>query len=215
MSNIDEALEIARKEVMNITECDDGQKFMNKCLGTEFIDCTESFKWYERRGRIYDAPKRGDQIFIGDSTGIVELVSGNIVHTIEIDADINSTFFGLLRRKERNVGEGKYGRPTYKSVELIVGLKGDEARQWLAAQNIEIEEWGPVKRGSIGFNAQVVQAALICLGYSCGEYGANGFFNNDSVDAVKRFQKNNKMICNGIVGKAVAMKLFKGMSSSK
>ena len=57
-----------------------------------------------------------------------------------------------------------------------------------------------------------MQVALICAGYSCGEYGANGYFGEDSVDAVKRFQRNNKMVRDGIAGKAVAMKLFKGVT---
>lgn len=71
-----------------------------------------------------------------------------------------------------------------------------------------IMAWSIVRRGSIGYAAQIIQAALICNGYSCGSFGANGYFGNDSVEALKRFQANNKMIKDGLAGKAVVAKLF-------
>ena len=239
MLNIDEVLDIADKEVANITRCDDPQAFVNKCLGTEFTDCAESLRWYKRNDSIYNAPKRGDQVFVGNCTGIVEMVVGNTVYTIEADNDVDSSFYGLICRKKRNIDDCVYGRPTYESSKLITGPKTvDEIKQWL--QNIGIfgdisegiikaaqasigvypdgdlnainNAWKAVKRGHLGMQAQVVQVALICAGYSCGEYGANGYFGEDSVDAVKMFQRNNKMVRDGIAGKAVAMKLFKGVT---
>lgn len=71
-----------------------------------------------------------------------------------------------------------------------------------------IMAWSIVRRGSIGYAARIIQAALICNGYSCGSSGANGYFGNDSVEALKRFQSNNKMIKDGLAGKAVVAKLF-------
>lgn len=69
--------------------------------------------------------------------------------------------------------------------------------------------WKNVKRGSKGTQAQIVQAMLICLGYPCGEYGADGDFGSDSVVALKQYQKDNKLVADGIVGMATATKLFK------
>lgn len=239
MPNINEVLFIARKEVNNITRCHNPQEFVNKCLGTDFTNCAESLRWYERHGRTHSIPKKGDQIFVNGNTGIVEMVVGDTVYTIEADINMNSIFFGLLRRKKRSFDEGMYGRPEYESAELVVGPKNiDEVKQWLcdmhakynmpnkiiniAKESIGCESdcdfdlfvnaWNAVKRGHLGIQAQVVQAALICSGYSCGKHGANGYFGEDSVEAVKRFQKDNKMICDGIVGKAVATKLFKGIT---
>ena len=237
MPNVDDILAIAHEDLYNIAQYNNPQDFVNKCLGTEFTNCAEALRWYERREYVYDVPKRGDQIFIGNSTGIVELVTRFLIQTIEVDMDENSPFYGLVCRKHHDIGQGIFCRPEYDVAELVHGpMNADEITQWFKSINItgDTQEciikaaqvsigalpdgdfgavskmmWKPVRRGHIGMQAQVVQSALICAGYSCGEYGANGYFGEDSVDALKKFQKNNKMICNGIAGKAVAGKLFK------
>lgn len=68
--------------------------------------------------------------------------------------------------------------------------------------------WKNIKRGSVGEVAKLVQAMLICYGYSCGNCGADGDFGTGSVLALKRFQSVNKLVADGIAGKATAMKLF-------
>ena len=233
MPNVDDILSIAHEDLYKIAEYSDPQAFVNKCLGTEFTNCNEALRWYERREHVYDTPKRGDQIFVGNSTGIVELVTKFVIQTIEVDMDEDSVFYGLVCRKHHDIGVGIYCRPEYDEAELVHGPKSiKEIMEWMndfygtddivkAAQIsigafpdgdfgvANIMSWKPVKRGHIGMHAQIVQAALICAGYPCGEYGANGYFGEDSVDAVKKFQKDNKMICSGIAGKAVATKLFK------
>lgn len=232
MTSVNEALSIARKEVTNIAQYNNAQEFANKCFGTEFTSCAESLEWYTHHNRIVDIPNIGDQVFIDNSTGIVELISGSTIYTIELDTDIDSAFYGLICRKQRNLDSCVFCRPEHDSIELINGLQNiNDIQKWLSSFNTDniqkvaaisigalsdnlIDEWKPIRRGHAGMHVQAIQAALICAGYSCGKHGADGYFGDDSVDAVKRFQKDNKMICNGIVGKAVASKLFKGMSSS-
>ena len=68
--------------------------------------------------------------------------------------------------------------------------------------------WKNVKRGSKGEIAKLVQAMLICRGYSCGNCGVDGDFGASSVIALKRFQSANRLVADGIAGKATAMKLF-------
>lgn len=68
--------------------------------------------------------------------------------------------------------------------------------------------WNNIKRGSKGEIAKLVQAMLICYGYSCGVDGADGDFGTCSVTALKKFQSTNKLVADGIAGKATAMKLF-------
>lgn len=68
--------------------------------------------------------------------------------------------------------------------------------------------WKNIKRGSKGEIAKLVQAMLICRGYSCGVDGADGDFGAGSVATLKRFQSANGLVADGIAGKATAMKLF-------
>lgn len=49
--------------------------------------------------------------------------------------------------------------------------------------------------------AQQLQKDLISLGYSVGSYGANGWFGQDTEAAVKKFQRANKLVADGIAGK--------------
>lgn len=68
--------------------------------------------------------------------------------------------------------------------------------------------WKILRRGSKGETVKLVQAMLICCGYSCGIDGADGDLGSNTVAAIKRFQSINKLIADGIVGKATATKLF-------
>lgn len=57
-------------------------------------------------------------------------------------------------------------------------------------------------------NVKKLQKRLIQLGYSCGIYGADGFFGKDTKNAVLKFQKANKLGQDGIVGPLTWNKLF-------
>lgn len=53
-----------------------------------------------------------------------------------------------------------------------------------------------------------VQERLIELGYNCGKRGADSIFGNDTLKAVKKFQKANGLKDDGIVGEKTWNKLF-------
>lgn len=50
-------------------------------------------------------------------------------------------------------------------------------------------------------NVKAVQGMLISKGYSVGRCGADGYFGEDTFEAVKRFQSNNGLLVDGIVGR--------------
>ena len=54
--------------------------------------------------------------------------------------------------------------------------------------------------GSTGNYVKDLQEKLIKLGYSCGPYGADGDFGNDTKNAVQRFQSDNEIYADGVVG---------------
>lgn len=64
-----------------------------------------------------------------------------------------------------------------------------------------------LKKEVRGNDVKELQRELIKRGYSCGKYGADGIFGNETEKAVKKFQKDNKLTQDGIVGKNTAHKL--------
>lgn len=55
-------------------------------------------------------------------------------------------------------------------------------------------------KGDKGSEVKTMQENLIKLGYSCGKYGADGDFGNDTEAAVKAFQKANGLDDDGLYG---------------
>lgn len=64
-----------------------------------------------------------------------------------------------------------------------------------------------LKKGLKGNDVKELQKKLSGIGYSIGRYGVDGSFGNDTLKAVKLFQKNNKLKVDGIVGKDTAHEL--------
>lgn len=57
-----------------------------------------------------------------------------------------------------------------------------------------------IRKGDTGAWVEKAQEELIRAGYSCGAKGADGIFGNDTLQAVKQFQKDNGLNADGIVG---------------
>ena len=54
--------------------------------------------------------------------------------------------------------------------------------------------------GDRGDDVEKMQSMLIYCGYDCGEYGADGVFGVDTANALKKFQKDNKITADGEYG---------------
>jgi len=59
---------------------------------------------------------------------------------------------------------------------------------------------GPVTRGHLKKCVKHVQYSLIDFGYDIGDAGVDGDFGHYTFNAVKHFQKDNKLVVDGIVG---------------
>lgn len=73
-----------------------------------------------------------------------------------------------------------------------------------------------LKKGSTGTAVKEMQTMLIACGYSCGSSGADGDFGNNTLEAVKKFQKENGLDVDGIYGpksKAALEKLYKTLTA--
>ena len=66
-----------------------------------------------------------------------------------------------------------------------------------------------VRRGARGNLTRIIQRRLRARKYDIGRYGADGIFGNATEKAVRRFQNNNKLTVDGIVGKNTWKALFR------
>ncbi len=57
-----------------------------------------------------------------------------------------------------------------------------------------------LKKGNRGDAVKIMQTMLIAVGYSCGNSGADGDFGNNTLIALKAFQKDNGLTVDGIYG---------------
>ena len=65
-----------------------------------------------------------------------------------------------------------------------------------------------LKKGCKGESVKALQILLIGCGYSCGSSGADSSFGPATDSAVRRFQKANKLVADGIVGAKTWAKLL-------
>lgn len=59
----------------------------------------------------------------------------------------------------------------------------------------------------LGNRCKEVQTKLLYLGYDLGQFKDNGVFGNDTLSAIKRFQKDNGLISDGFMGNLSSTKL--------
>ena len=67
-----------------------------------------------------------------------------------------------------------------------------------------------VKKGSTGAAVEQLQKMLIAQGYSCGKWGADGDFGNDTLQAVKSYQRDHGLDVDGEVGPMTWAALIEG-----
>lgn len=101
--------------------------------------------------------------------------------------------------------DGEFGPLTHKALvkaaQMIIGVDAD-GDFGINSKNA----WPLIRRGKEGAAVKVAQAMLLCLGYKCI---ANGEFDAKTALATKEYQKKNKLITTGMIGQAMAGKLFK------
>ena len=68
-----------------------------------------------------------------------------------------------------------------------------------------------LRRGDAGERVRAIQQLLIGKGYCCGEAGADGQFGSATDGAVRLFQKQHSLDCDGVVGAATMGHLLGGL----
>ena len=159
--------------------------------------CLYSAQYYKSKGCWHNStPQPGDQIFFTYSpgeyshTGIVESVSGGMVVTIEGNT---SDQVGRRSYGEGSANIAGYGRPRW---ELAANESGSD--------NIIPSPYTPsyelLRKGNRGETVMELQQKLIEAGYDVGPDGADGDFGMNTEKAVIKFQTDNNLEVDGIVG---------------
>ena len=183
--------------------------------------CDPMIEAYERLGRWVEndayLPTTGDIIFYdwqdsgsGDCTGssdhvgIVAEVSGDTIVVIEGNKS-DSASYRTIRRNARYIRG--YGIPDYDRWAATAGAEPQEGEVAVivdtpaTAQECRATALLPLVRyGDKGETVRAVQGIMIARGCSCGRYGADGDFGNDTRAAVLAFQRRNGLTADGIVG---------------
>lgn len=200
--------------------------------------CPTACRWFRDKGQIIKNSdvKKGDIIFFtwdnsnnADHVGIVEKVEGNIFTTIE--GNKNDT---VERRQVSKTNSCIYAiaRPAYtttistNSTATTSETEKDRIKSLQTALNrdfnCKLDVDGII--GTLTTNAVMshylkyytsgnfvkwTQTQLIRQGYSVGNCGIDGGYGQDTVAAVKKFQKDKKLTVDGCVGIEVVKSLIK------
>lgn len=174
--------------------------------------CMYSAQYYKNIGRWHTSnPQPGDQIFFCSGgeighTGIVESVSATTVTTIEGNTS------DMVARRTYNLNSSYiagYGRPRY---ELVCGNDSGESDvehpvTTAPEQTVPTPNKYNLQKGDNNSYVKELQEKLIELGYSLPRYGADGDFGDETLEAVNKFQDENGLVVDGIVGHATWAKI--------
>ncbi len=139
----------------------------------------------------------GDCVGYSDHVGVVEKVSGGIITVIE--GNYKDSVCRRYIKVNAQFIRG-YGVPRYDSkVTTDTPVFSDGTDKTITVTLYQ--------KGSIVAEVKGIQKKLIYLGYSCGSCGADGEFGNDTLAAVKAFQKDQKLVVDGIVGEKTSTAL--------
>ena len=163
--------------------------------------CSYSAGFYRAHNAFYRQPQVGDQVFFGDygnegHTGIVIDVAGSVITTVEgntsggygVDANGDGVYIKKYNISTQYIPG--FGRPNWEVVSNDVGSE----------EVTDTVSYPTIKLGSKGSDVKKAQQLLIAKGYSCGAAGADGDFGAGTYNAVKKFQADNGLEADGIVG---------------
>lgn len=187
--------------------------------------CKYSRNYYKAKGRLFNDPQPGDQIFFYSKdkssishTGLVYKVDGKKVYTVEGNTSESSGVVangGGVFKKSYSLTYSRiagYGRPDYgenrtetpagdaqnKNAEESTNEVGTAQNANEGAKTIMIE-LTTLRNGSKGNQVKTAQRLFNALGYDCGT--VDGAFGSKTKAAAKAFQKAKGLDVDGVIGK--------------
>ncbi len=175
-----------------------GRKLLLQPLGSSGAGCRWSRNYFKSKGRLFDSPQPGDQIFfwpadrtdpnIVQHTGLVYAVDKAYVYTVE-----GNVSNAVLKKKYAldNVRIAGYGRPDWDA-----DYGGDVTMPTQPIGNTR----DTIRKGAKGPTVIEMQGLLLAHGMQLPKSGADGDFGVETETAVKAFQASHGLKVDGICG---------------
>lgn len=209
----------ARQKALEATTDEDrksGREYGSKWIGHTVTDCSGAFHWgYEQLGGYMyhgsntmwekyciakgemkngkrtdgETMKPGTAVFVYNATKKKRTHVGLYIgdgHVIEA----SGTVYGVIMTVATNRKWNEWGE--LKNMEFDVGGDSVPDNQW--------DTMPTLKRGSKGAAVQLLQTRLMQAGYSVGDSGADGIFGKATQAAVVKYQLDNCLAMDGVVG---------------
>lgn len=184
------------------------------CAGFIGAYCPTMYNAAKAAGRVrtnkQDA-QPGDIVYfdwnggVVDHVGIVEKNFGGYLQTIEGNtSSANNANGGQVARRTRNWGCITAVVTPYYDGQTSAPIPAPPAG------NVGVYP----KKGWTGSEVKKIQQALINKGYSVGKSGVDGDFGTDTDAAVRKFQRDNGLGVDGIVGPQTSAKLYASTPTS-
>lgn len=163
-------------------------------LGQKLVNCVDSVMGTKQQG--YTTKRRSTKdsgeyytVLRGAAdVGTMGMIIEHSFHTNTKMAEwlLNDANLAKLAKEEATVIANYYG------------LKPKQATPTIPTVTVTLSQ---LSKGSKGEQVKTLQRLLIAMKYDLGYYGADGDFGGKTDEAVRKFQKDNKLAIDGIVGK--------------
>lgn len=179
-------------------------------IGSFSALCSTSANYYKTNGAWFSTPDIGDQAFFNygggiNHTGIVVGVTGGVVTCVEGNSS------DAVRRNSYNLGNSYiagFGRPDWSvfSTNVPTTPVADEKESTPAPEQPKVKTCSVtltlpvIEYGDENMWVKLMQTALICRGFSCGWYGADGEYGMQTKIGLYEFQKKNGLTTDNICG---------------
>lgn len=176
----------------------------------KFSSCSVGWNWFASRGLTRPnnyIPQKGDIIFFDwepekgdgmDHVGLVDRVENSRVYTVEGNHSDQVIEYSYPLNYYEIYG---YAIPNYTGNEILSESNNGSI-------NFSDTTRPLISRGSCGSYVTEAQNALIQKRYPLNQYGADGIFGNETEQVVRKFQRDNGLSSDGIIGPATWGKLI-------
>lgn len=144
----------------------------------------------------------GDNTGASDHVGIVASVSNGMIKVIEGNYKDSVTYRTIAVNGKNIRG---FGNPDFASKATSTSSSKSSSKESVFSMELKV-----LRKGDKGAQVEALQILLIGRGCKLPKYGADGDYGDETVKAVKAFQKLKKIEQDGIAGKNTFSKLLLG-----